>query len=124
MGFKLVEKKANGTAVISTLETEFSGFVGIEPEGSEEARMYAASPDYASHCVFVPDPSMPGYQWSLEHIEEVCHFPQEPNDRGDAASQAINYFRAHADGFGDWTEGGEGRDRRGEKGDRPSGEFY
>jgi hypothetical protein len=53
---------------------------------------------------FVPDPSMPGYEWSLEHIEEVCHFPQEPNDRGDAASQAINYFRAHADGFGDWLK--------------------
>jgi predicted phage terminase large subunit-like protein len=92
MRFKLVEKKANGAAVISTLATEFSGFVGIEPEGSKEARMYAASPDYASHCVFVSDPAMPGYEWSLEHIEEVCHFPQEPNDRGDAASQAINFL--------------------------------
>jgi predicted phage terminase large subunit-like protein len=124
MGFKLVEKKANGAAVISALETEFSGFVGIEPEGSKEARMYAASPDYASHCVFVPDPSMPGYEWSLEHIEEVCHFPQEPNDRGDAAKPGDKLFPCTCGWVWRLAEGGEGKDGRGEKGDRHSAEFY
>ena len=104
IGYKLVEKKANGAAVISTLETEFAGFIGIEPEGSKEARMYAASPDYASGCVFVPDPAMKGYDWVHAHIEEVCHHPQEPNDRGDAASQAINWFRKNYSGFAAWLK--------------------
>jgi predicted phage terminase large subunit-like protein len=103
-GYKLIEKKANGAAVLSSLEEVVSGLFAIEPEGSKEARMYAASPDYAAGNVFVPDPAMEDYKWSLQHIEEVCHFPQEPNDRGDAASQAINFFRKNQSGFLNWLK--------------------
>jgi len=103
-GYKLVEKKANGAAVLSSLEEVVSGLMAIEPDGSKEARMYAASPDYAAGNVYVPDPAMKGYEWSLQHIEEVCHFPQEPNDRGDAASQAVNFFRRNQSGFLNWLK--------------------
>ena len=103
-GFKLVEKKANGAAVLSSLEEVVSGLMAIEPDGSKEARMYAASPDYAAGNVYVPDPAMKGYEWALQHIEEVCHFPQEPNDRGDAASQAVNFFRRNQSGFFYWLK--------------------
>ena len=73
---------------------------------------------------FVPDPSMPGYEWSLEHIEEVCHFPQEPNDRGDAAKPGDKLFPCTCGWVWRLAEGGEGKDGRGEKGDRHSAEFY
>jgi predicted phage terminase large subunit-like protein len=103
-GYKLVEKKANGAAILSSLEEVVSGLMPIEPDGSKEARMYAASPDYAAGNVFVPDPSMPGYEWVHQHIEEVCHHPQEPNDRGDCSSQAINFFRKNQSGFINWLK--------------------
>jgi hypothetical protein len=42
---KLVEDKANGTAVIETLRHEISGIIAVEPEGGKEARAHAVSDD-------------------------------------------------------------------------------
>jgi phage terminase large subunit-like protein len=38
---KLVEDKANGTAVIDTPKHEISGIVPVQPEGGKEARAHA-----------------------------------------------------------------------------------
>lgn len=101
---KLVENKANGPAVVSSLNSEIGGFVEVEPEGSKEARMYAVSPEYAAGNIFIPDPTMPRFAWSEEHLNEVCRYPQEPNDRGDAAAQAINFWRSNRDDMFEWLK--------------------
>jgi phage terminase large subunit-like protein len=38
---KLVEDRANGTAVIETLKHEISGLIAVQPEGGKEARAHA-----------------------------------------------------------------------------------
>jgi predicted phage terminase large subunit-like protein len=41
---KLVEDKANGSAVIATLKHEISGLIAVNPEGGKESRASAVSP--------------------------------------------------------------------------------
>jgi phage terminase large subunit-like protein len=45
---KLVEDKANGTAVIATLKHEISGMIPVNPEGGKESRASAVSPQIES----------------------------------------------------------------------------
>jgi predicted phage terminase large subunit-like protein len=53
---KLVEDKANGTAVIATLKHDIFGLIQVNPEGGKEARAAAVSPFQkpciADHAVF------------------------------------------------------------------------
>jgi predicted phage terminase large subunit-like protein len=65
---KLVEKKANGPAVIADLRSTIAGLIAVEPDGDKTARMMSVSPEYESGCVEYPDPSMPGYEWVREHV--------------------------------------------------------
>ena len=90
---KLVENKANGPAVISDLRAEIPGLIAVEPDGDKPARMMAVSPEFESGCVELPDATMPGFAWSAAYEEEILHFPQAPNDRGDATSQALKRLR-------------------------------
>lgn len=100
---KLVEAKANGPAVVSMLKHEISGLVEVEPQGSKEARLSAASPDFESGNVYVPDPSEPQNKWVRDYIEELCTFPNGLNDdQCDATSQGINRLRAYHSAFFDW----------------------
>lgn len=96
---KLVENKANGPAVISDLRGEIPGLIAIEPDGDKPARMMAVAPEFESGCVELPDPSMPGYAWSAAFEEELLHFPQAPNDRGDAMSQGLRRLRVNVGGI-------------------------
>jgi predicted phage terminase large subunit-like protein len=99
---KLVENKANGPAVISDLRSEISGLIPIEPEGDKPARMMAVSPEFESGSVEIPDASMPGYSWSRQYEEEILHFPQKPNDRGDSTSQALRRFQLGSSNIADY----------------------
>jgi predicted phage terminase large subunit-like protein len=99
---KLVENKANGPAVISDLRSEISGLIPVEPEGDKPARMMAVSPEFESGCVEIPDASMPGYSWSRQYEEEILHFPQKPNDRGDSTSQALRRFQLGSSNIADY----------------------
>jgi predicted phage terminase large subunit-like protein len=99
---KLVENKANGPAVISDLRGEISGLIPIEPDGDKPARMMSVAPEFESGCVEIPDSSMPGYAWSAKYEEEILHFPQKPNDRGDATSQALRRLRINVGGIFDY----------------------
>lgn len=96
---KLVEKKANGPAVIADLRATISGLIAVEPDGDKTARMMAVSPEYESGCVEYPDPAMAGYEWVREHVAEILRFPQKPNDRGDAESQALRRLRLNVGGI-------------------------
>jgi predicted phage terminase large subunit-like protein len=93
---KLVEDKANGPAVIDTLRAKIPGLVPIEPYGSKEARMHAASPIVEAGNVILPDPSMPGYAWVHGLIDELCLFPRAANDdQCDAFTQAVKRLNDH-----------------------------
>ena len=95
----LIEEKANGAAVISTLEDEIAGLVAINPEGGKVARAYAAQPDQESGNVFLPDPSIdPGIEIFLT---ELSAFPTVPHDdETDAFTQAINWIRVRGKTMG------------------------
>lgn len=87
---KWVEKKANGAALISTVQKKIAGVLAVEPRGSKQARLEAVSPQFEAGNVWVPDPSMPGNEWVSDYIEEIVTFPNALfDDRVDATSQAL-----------------------------------
>lgn len=86
---KLVEDKANGTAVIDTLRREISGLIAIEPEGGKIARAQAVAPCIEAGNVFLPCADLA--PWVHDFIEEAAAFPASANDdQVDAASQALH----------------------------------
>lgn len=83
---KLVEDKANGSAVIDTLTREIPGIVAVNPEGGKEARAAAIQPQVESGNVFLPE----GAPWLEAFIDELASFPLGKNDdQVDAMSQAL-----------------------------------
>jgi predicted phage terminase large subunit-like protein len=92
----LVEDKANGPAIISSLRDTVPGIIAVEPQGSKYARAYAASGDIEAGNVFLPDTdAFPQHRWWVDRlIEEWAMFPSGPNDDTvDASGQAINETR-------------------------------
>lgn len=86
---KWVEKKANGAAMISTLQREFAGLIPVEPTASKEIRAEAVTPQFESGNVFLPDPSIA--PWIGDYIEELVAFNNGAfNDQVDATSQALS----------------------------------
>lgn len=93
---KLIENKANGPAVISSLQGELGGIIPIEPEGSKVSRAYSIQPLLKSGNVFIPDPTMPGFDWVEKYITEMVRFrggSNEKNDQVDMTTQALNYWK-------------------------------
>ena len=85
---KLVEAKANGTAVVSVLKHRITGLVEVEPEGGKIARAQAVSPMIEAGNVYLPDPSIA--PWIHDFVQECSTFPHGKfNDRVDAMSQAL-----------------------------------
>jgi predicted phage terminase large subunit-like protein len=89
---KLIEDKANGTAVIDTLQTEIGGMVPVEPGGSKYARANAVSP-----FVEAGNAQLPEYAVALFDVDglvnEAAAFPNGANDdQVDALSQALGRF--------------------------------
>lgn len=86
---KIVEDKANGTAVINALRRIVSGIVPEEPHGSKEARASAVTPLVEAGNVHLPSPELA--PWVGDLIEEAAAFPAGANDdQVDALSQALN----------------------------------
>lgn len=84
---KLVEDKANGTAVIDLLRREIPGLIPVEPQGGKEARASAVSPLVEAGNVHLPDTA-----WAKDLIEEAASFPNSPHDdQVDALTQALTY---------------------------------
>lgn len=90
----LIEKKANGAAIIEELSAEFSGLIGLEANEHYISRAYAMSPAIESGSIFLLD----GEQWLEEFVGEICLFPNGTHDdRVDALSQLLAHFRADTD---------------------------
>jgi predicted phage terminase large subunit-like protein len=86
---KLVEDKANGPAVISSLARKVPGIVPEEPVGSKMARASAVSPLVEAGNVYLPPAELA--PWVDGFIEECAAFPNAAHDdQVDAMSQALN----------------------------------
>lgn len=85
----LIEDKANGSAIIQTLQHEFIGVVGITPKGGKVARVNAISPAIESGHVFLPN----GELWTEEFIDQFTAFPAGAHDdMVDACSQCLGFL--------------------------------
>ena len=85
---KLIEDKANGPAIITTLKRELQGLIPVNPQGSKEARLSAVAPQIEAGNVYLPDPSTS--PWVHDFIEEMAAFPTGAHDdQVDALSQAL-----------------------------------
>ncbi len=90
----LIERKANGEAIIDSLHSKVSGLIGINPEGGKEARAGAMQPQVEGGNVYLPE----GAFWLEEFITEFALFPSTAHDdQVDALSQALNYMSASPD---------------------------
>lgn len=85
---KLVEDKANGTAVLQTLRKEIPGLIPVEPEGGKVARANAVASFIEAGNVFLPDPRHAS--WIHDFTEECASFPAgKHDDQVDAMTQAL-----------------------------------
>lgn len=83
---KIIEDKANGPAVISSLKKKISGLIPHNPEGSKEARAFAVSPQIESGNVYLPEKAT----WIHDYVEEWIAFPNGAHDdQIDATTQAL-----------------------------------
>jgi predicted phage terminase large subunit-like protein len=86
---KLIEDKANGTAVIASLQHEIEGLIAVNPEGGKVARAHATSPRIEAGNVYLPHPAY--VPWVEDFLEECASFPAGRNDdKVDAMTQALN----------------------------------
>lgn len=85
----LVEKKANGPGVISTLKRKVSGLIGWDPgKDSKEGRAHAVSGYFEAGNIYLPEPER--CPWVGEYVEEMTQFPKAANDdQVDATTQAL-----------------------------------
>ena len=86
----LVEDKANGTAIISTLKKHISGIIPITPKESKQERAYAITPYLEAGNIFFPK----NQKFTKDLEEEMLQFPAGVHDDTvDSMTQALNYFR-------------------------------
>lgn len=85
----LIEDKANGPAIITTLKQKVSGIIPITPKESKVARAYAVTPFFEAGNVFVGKkvPSVEDFIDELTMFDNAVH-----DDTVDAMTQALNYF--------------------------------
>lgn len=96
---RLIEKKANGAAIIDVLKEKISGLKPINPTASKEARARAVTPEIESGNVYLPHPSDPGNEWVSEFLSELRDFPNgSADDQMDAATQALSGLRVVGSG--------------------------
>lgn len=86
---KLVEDKANGSAVIAMLTHKIGGIIPVTPKESKQARLSAVSPLIEAGNVHIPQnaPFTNGF------VEECSSFPSGAHDdQVDCMSQALTRF--------------------------------
>ena len=84
----LIEDKANGSAIISTLQKEMF-CIAVNPRGGKVARVNAVSPAIESGHVFLPKDA----PWVTAFVDQFTAFPAGKNDdMCDSATQALSYL--------------------------------
>lgn len=88
---KLIEDKANGSAIITMLKQSVPGLIPIEPQGGKVVRARAVTPYIEAGNVWIPSPN--NAIWIHDFLEEVASFPVGKNDdQVDAMTQALFYL--------------------------------
>ena len=96
----LVERKANGQAILDLFRRRFPGFIAIDPQGGKIARANAMVPTHEAGNIMLLD----GAPWVAAHVEELSMFPNGPyDDRVDAMSQLISYAEQKLTVAAAWT---------------------
>jgi predicted phage terminase large subunit-like protein len=87
-----IEKRANGGAVIETLNKEIGGVVAINPKESKVARASAITPYFEAGNIFVPHEQL---DKNIEdYIQEFMRFPNsDHDDEVDSTTQYLNEIR-------------------------------
>ncbi len=92
----LIEDKANGPAIISSLQKKIPGLVPVPPEGSKVARASAISGYLQAGNILIPGgtqiPAPNGYEETTveEFLDECAAFPVgDFNDQVDSMTQAV-----------------------------------
>jgi predicted phage terminase large subunit-like protein len=92
VGAKLVEDKANGSAVMDVLTAEISGLIPVEPAGGKIARANAVSYLHEAGNVFYPNPKTFDSPWITPHINQMLGFPRaRKDDSVDAETQYLHW---------------------------------
>lgn len=85
----LIEDKANGSAIISTIRHEIPGVLGVNPKGGKEARVNAVAGVIESGHVYVPE----GLPWVEDYLDQWAGFPAVPHDdMVDSSTQALSHM--------------------------------
>jgi predicted phage terminase large subunit-like protein len=96
---RLIEKKANGAAIIDTLRNKIAGLKPVNPTAGKEARARAITPEVESGNVYLPHPGDPGNEWVQDLLSELRNFPHDvADDQVDALTQALTGLRSDARG--------------------------
>lgn len=92
---KIIEDKANGSAIIETLQREMSGVQGVNPDGGKESRANAVTAYFAGGNVWLPNMFASDPATTLAaYTHELEVFPAGKNDdMVDATTQALNWYR-------------------------------
>lgn len=86
---KLIEDKANGPSIISSLKDSIPGIIAINPKESKESRASAVATTWEAHNVYIPSPRIA--PWVGTFVDELVTFPAcAHDDQVDAMSQAIS----------------------------------
>lgn len=92
----LIEKKANGQAIIDTLDGIVAGMIPVEPEGGKESRAQACAPRQLAGDVYLLD----GAAWLDDFVSELADFPDgKHDDRVDALTQALIHYATARSAF-------------------------
>ena len=84
----LIEDKANGSAIIQTLQKELF-CIAVNPRGGKVARVHAVSPMIEAGHVFVPE----GGPWVEGFLDQWSAFPNgSHDDMVDSSSQALSWL--------------------------------
>lgn len=99
---KLIEDKANGTAVINSLKSKVPGLVPVNPTDSKYGRATAVAPFIESGNVLLPAAGVGLFDPS-ELIEEAAGFPNAAHDdQVDTTSQALAEMFLDGNGAAAW----------------------
>lgn len=93
----LVEKAANGAAILDTLKDQISGLRPVIPKGSKELRARAITAEVESHEVYLPHPTQ--FTWVADLLAELRDFPHAAHDdQVDSLTQYLLHARTATGG--------------------------
>lgn len=88
----IVEKRANGGAIIETLNKEIGGIIAYQPKDSKVQRALAITPYFEAGNIYLPDESIdPNIE---DYVAELLLFPNsDHDDEVDATTQYLDEVR-------------------------------